>query len=171
MLAAELVPLAVDRSQSRIEVSVKATVGSFVGHLADYDLSLEVDPVEKRVNSAQLSFKFSDVKTGEEKRDKHMHKWQETEKFPDVSFSLRGLEPTADGRFEASGQLAFHGQTQAIQFPVSVLQEGEEYLIEGEAVVDTRLFGLPIIRMFLALKVNPLVTVRLSVRGTVEAPQ
>ncbi|MGY8718865.1 MAG: YceI family protein [Verrucomicrobiia bacterium] len=171
LAAAESVPLVVDRSQSRIEVDVKATVGSFVGHLADYDLSIEVDPVEKRVNSATLSFKFSDVETGEAKRDKHMHKWQDTEKFPDVSFILRRLESTVDGRFNASGQLALHGQTQAIQFPVSVLQEGEEYLVEVEAVVDTQLFGLPIIRMFLALKVDPLVTVRMSVRGTATEPK
>lgn len=171
LAAAELVPLVVDRSQSRIEVDVKATVGSFVGHLADYDLSIEVDPIEKRVNAATLSFKFSDVKTGEDKRDKKMHQWQETEKHPDASFLLRRLEPMADGRFNASGQLAFHGQTQAIQFPVSVLQEGEEYLIEGEAVVDTQVFGLPIIRLFLALKVDPLVTVRMSVRGTIAEPK
>jgi len=167
LTASEGAPLVIDRDQSRIEVDVKATMGSFVGHLADYDLSVEVDPTGKQVTAAQLSFKFSDVETGEEKRNKHMHKWQETDKFPDVSFKLHRLEPQADGRFSAVGQLEFHGQTQAIHFPVSVLQEDGEYLIEGEAVVDTQLYGLPIIRMFLALKVDPLVTVRMSVRGTV----
>ncbi|WP_221031390.1 YceI family protein [Actomonas aquatica] len=157
--------LSVDHKQSRIEVDVKATMGSFVGHLADYDATIAVDESGSAVKSAVIAFKFADVKTGEDKRDHHMHDWQETEKYPDARFELVKLAPAEGGAFDATGKLTLHGQTQELSFPVQITTEGDTLVIDGEAVVNTERFGLPIIRKFLALKVNPDVTVRFHLQG------
>lgn len=139
-------PLRWDRDQSRVDIDVKATVGSFVGELNDWTANVEVDPATMRVEQAEFGFKFLDVTTGEEKRDKHMHKWQQTDKFPDGRFEMTSLVPGESGDFQATGKLTLHGQVQELTFPVSILTEDQKVMIAGEAELDTsrldcRLFG------------------------------
>jgi len=128
-------------------------------------VTVEVDGATPQVTSAELAFRFSDVKTGEDKRDKNMHDWQETEKFPDGHFKLSELAADPEGGYVATGSFTFHGVTQPLQFPVQVMTEGEVMIIDGEVVIDTQKFGLPIIRLFFALKVNPEVTVLFHLQG------
>ena len=167
--AAATTSLMVDRELSKVEIDVRATMGSFVGHLDDYTAILRYDRDSEQVDSAEIKFNFAAVKTGEEKRDRHMHEWQETETYPDGHFVLWQLAPGADGGgATATGELTFHGHTQKLEFPVTILTEDQTVVIDGETVIDTQQFGLPIIRMFLALKVNPLVTIRFHLHTTLQ---
>lgn len=160
-------PLGVDKPHSHIDVVVKATVDSFIGHLDDYEAKVVVDTEKNHIQSACLSFKFSDVKTGKDKRDEKMHEWQDTTRHPDGAFTLSSLDPAKDGRWLASGTLSFHGTTRPIAFPVTVTTDHHLYAIDGEAQIDTREYGLPVIRMMGFLKVDPLVQVRFHLQGTV----
>ncbi|RXK52872.1 YceI family protein [Oleiharenicola lentus] len=161
---AQAAQLACDPAQSRIEVIVKATVDSFTGRLAKFEPSITLAP-DGRVTAASVRFHFSDVETGKEKRDKAMHEWQQTDRFPDGEFLLESLTPQADAAWLARGRLTFHGHTQLLEFPVTVVTQGDVCAIDGEAVVDTRTFDLPVIRMMGLLKVDPLVHVRFHLQG------
>lgn len=159
-------PLTIDLEQSHIEIAVKVTVDSFTGKLSRFDSAVGVGD-DGRVVSARLAFRFLDVMTGKDSRDKAMHKWQETEKFPDGEFVLTSLEPAAapDSGLVAVGRLTFHGVTRELRFPASVIRDAENYSIDGDAAINTQEFGLPIIRMMGMLKVDPLVHVRFHLRG------
>jgi polyisoprenoid-binding protein YceI len=156
--------LVCDPAQSRIEIVVKATVDSFTGHLANYEPLVTIGP-DGRIAAVRLRFHFADVRTGKEKRDKAMHEWQQTERFPDGEFELVSLTPGNDASWRAQGRLTFHGKTQTLDFPVTIVTQGEVCAIDGEAVVDTREFDLPVIRMLGLLKVDPLVHVRFHLQG------
>ena len=156
----------IDREQSHIEIEVNATAGSFVGHLADYQAEIFLEPETTMVQRAEVSFQFLDVKTGEDKRDRHMHDWQETDKFPDGRFELGEIEEQADGSFKAKGKLSLHGVWQEITFPVTILTAGSVVSIDGEAALNVTDFGLPVIRKFLILTVDPVVTVRFHLQGS-----
>lgn len=160
-------PLSIDPAQSRVEVIVKATVDSFTGTLDAYKADITVDA--GRVTAATISFRFADVHTGKPARDEAMHEWQDTPKHPDGVFTLKTIETAADGRLTARGALVLHGVSREIAFPISVTTDHRLYAIDGEAPLDTREFGLPIIRKFGLLKVNPLVKVRFHLQGTVAA--
>lgn len=159
--------LAVDRAQSRIEIFVKATVDSFTGTLGDYQPVVRIDPATGRVVAAEVRFRFADVKTGKPERDEQMHTWQDTARHPDGKFVLRQLVPDdgTAGRHEAAGALILHGVSQEISFPVTITTDRHLYSIDGEATLDTRMFGLPIIRKFGVLKVDPSVRVRFHLQG------
>lgn len=161
-------PLAVDAAQSRVEVVVKASVDSFTGKLAKFEPTVAVGE-DGRVSSARLAFRFRDVLTGKEGRDKAMHKWQDTEKFPDGVFVLTSLEaaPAPATSLVAIGRLTLHGVARDLRFPVTVGREGEIYAIDGDATIDTREYGLPVIRMLALLKVDPLVHVKFHLQGRV----
>ena len=161
------VPLVIDFKQSHIEIAVKATVDSFTGALENYDAGVWVDSATGAVTKARVAFQFDDVKTGKTDRDAAMHEWQDTPKHPDGLFSLAKLTLNESGAMTATGTLSLHGQEREIEFPASVTREGDLYAIDGEATLDTQNFGLPIIRKFLLLKVDPLVRVNFHLQGTV----
>ncbi len=169
MSAAEA-PLTIDKASSHVEIAVKATADSFVGKLADYVATVLVDRDTGAVTTSKVAFHFSDVKTGNEKRDREMNEWQQTEKFPDGDFTLDSLTAVSPEKFTVRGRLTLHGSTHDISFPASIAREGARVTVDGEAVVDTRVFGLPVIRKFAVLKVDPLVTVRFHLAGAVAAP-
>lgn len=160
-------PLVVDRAQSRIDVAVKATMDSFVARLAAYEPEISVAETGAIIG-ARLAFHFRDVMTGKDGRDKAMHKWQETQKYPDGLFVLTALQPGEGGQATASGRLTLHGVARDVTFPVSIHRDGARYALDGEVPVDTREFGLPGIRMFAVLKVDPVVHVRFHLQGTTE---
>ncbi len=168
-LSAAEAPLAVDKAGSRVEIAVKTTVDSFVGKLPNYVATVTVERETGAVTAAKIAFHFSDIRTGDEKRDHDMNVWQETVKFPDSDFTLVVLALDAPGKFTAHGRLTLHGVTHELSFPVTIARAGGSLTVEGEAVVDTRLFGLPVIKKFMVLKVDPLVTVRFHLVGALPA--
>lgn len=159
--------LAIDQSQSRIDIAVKATVDSFVGRLDAYQSSITLAE-DGNIAGARLDFRFRDVVTGKEGRDKAMHKWQQTDAFPEGAFVLNSLEPADGANAMATGRLTFHGVTREMRFPVFVNRDGMRYAIDGDATLDTREFGLPVIRMMGLLKVDPMVHVRFHLQGLAE---
>ncbi len=166
--AADL-PLSIDAAHSQVEIVVKATVDSFTGSLSTYDASVSVDPATEHVTAARFAFKFSDVKTGNDDRDEQMHEWQDTPAHPDGVFELTRIERDPAGAAHAVGTLTFHGVAKEMSFPVSVSHDAGRYAIDGDATVDTRRFGLPIIRKFMVLRVDPEVHVRFHLQGSIEA--
>jgi len=156
--------LLIDPAQSRIDIAVQATVDSFTGHLQHCEPVVTLGE-DGAILAVRVPFHFRDVVTGKAKRDAAMHDWQQTDKFPDGEFVLGSLTPLAAGRFTAKGVLTFHGAAHELSFPVAVTTDHALYAVDGEAVIDTRDFGLPIIRMFAVLKVDPLVKVSFHLQG------
>lgn len=168
--AAEPAALGIDTANSKIEIAVKVTVDSFVGHLDAYQASIALDPGTHAVQTASLSFRWSDVKTGKPERDKQMNEWQHSEEYPTGQFTLVNLAPAgATGTQQASGTLALHGHTHEVTFPVTIHLNGNVESIDGDAPVDVRDYGLPVIRKFGVLKVDPVVHVRFHLQGPIPA--
>ena len=156
--------LDIDPSLSRVDIVVQATVDSFTGHLQHLAPRITLDDTGA-IASVLVPFHFRDVATGKAKRDAAMLEWQQTDKFPDGEFVLSSLIPLRPGRFTAQGRLTFHGLTRDLNFPVAVTTDHALYAIDGDAIIDTREFGLPIVRVFGLLKVDPLVKVSFHLQG------
>ena len=156
--------LQIDPAQSRIDIIVQAPMDSFTGHLKKCEPIITLGD-DGAIASVRVPFHFRDIDTGKAKRDTAMHEWQQTDKFPDGEFVLASLTPGQPGRFTAHGELTFHGVKHELTFPVAVTTDHALYAIDGEAVLDTRDFGLPIIKVFALLKVDPLVKVSFHLQG------
>lgn len=155
--------LKVDKDRSRIQVDAKATGHSFTGTLADYEATVSGSESTLEPGAVTLTWKFTDLKTGEEKRDKEMIKW------------LGGGGPTGsfvftktwkdDGKTYAQGTLKFHGVSKTIAFPYTAKKEGDWVTIDGTASFSYTDFGLPIISTMAVMKVNPGLSVRFHLVG------
>ncbi len=175
LLALWLVPAAVaaagdpmvivDSAQSQVDISVKATVDSFVAHLVDFETSLTTAPQTGQITAAVFRFNFASIKTGNTDRDRDMNEWQQTPKFPDVVFTLVALDAGSDGRTVARGQLRFHGIEKTVSFPVVIEIKKPVVTVDGDVTIDTRDYGLPVIKKYLFLKVDPVVAVHFHLQG------
>lgn len=157
-----------DKEKCFIDVDVKATVDSFTGHLDRYDLTVPVDASGK-IKDAVLNFKFADLKTGKPDRDKAMLEWLGN---PDAAgnFDLGLLALAPDGQGQASGKLAFHDDTQFVEFPVHITVKDGVYTVTGQTTIDYRRWGLKKIRKFGVMTVDPEVTIRFQFVGSLPAP-
>ena len=167
VLAAE-VPLQIDKEHSHIEAEVKSTLDNFSAKLTAYNATILADPANQQIRSAQLKFRFADLNTGKEKRDDEMRHWEQIDQFPDCVYVLDALLPAAGSTFNARGKLTLHGVTKEITFLVTlVFKSPDSCTIDAELPIDTRDYGLPIIRNFGLLKVNPVLQVKFHLEGHV----
>jgi polyisoprenoid-binding protein YceI len=160
-------PLAVDKAHSEFDFEVKATMHSFTGKVSDYDAQLVADAETQTIKEARVRFSFAAAQTGDKKRDREMLEWEENSQYPDVVFVLSSLAAAGQGRYNAVGQLTFHGVTKVVSFPVALSVTNEHtYSVDGDTDIDVREYGLPIIRKFGMLKVQPVVKVRFHLQAS-----
>ena len=158
-------PLVIDPGHSRIEVAVKASLHSFTGQLDRYEAFVALDD-QGNVKQARVRFDFHAFTTGKPDRDKAMHAWEQTDTFPLGEFVLTALRPAPGGQgFEATGNFTFHNVTRSVTFPITISHDGTLYAIDGQVSLDTRDYGLPVIRMMAVLRVDPVVVVRFHLQG------
>lgn len=156
-------PLKIDRSRSFVDVDVDATK-NFTAHLDAYEATVNVDDTGK-IKTAAFTFKFTDLKSGNDTRDADMIKWLGGG-VPEGRFELGNLALTPDGQGQVSGRLTFHGVTERIEFPVTVTRADGTYVITGETTIDHRNWKLKIIRKALVFSVTPEVKIRFKLTGT-----
>ncbi len=159
-------PLGIDPANSTLSIDVRATGDSFTATLANFTATVAVDAIDPSASTGGVSFRVADIKTGNDKRDRKMNGWFETDRFPEGQFKLSQLiRDGSSDRYRASGILTLHGKEKAVEFPVTIVPSATTWTLEGEAVIDTRDFGLPVIRMFGLLTVDPQVKVRFHLQA------
>lgn len=159
-------PLKVDPSAVKLTVDAHATMHSFTGTVAHPAVTVEADPAAGAITAATVRFAWADLKTGDKARDKEMLEWA-TAKSAEGVFILVKLAPggSADA-FTATGTLALNGQTRELSFPVKIVRTAAGWDISGEAKIDHRDWGLPKIRKFGMLTVDPVVTIRFALSAS-----
>jgi polyisoprenoid-binding protein YceI len=160
-------PVIVDKGRSDVEIAVKATIGSFVAKLQDYEVSVTLAQETGSVTATVFRMNFATVRTGDTDRDRDMTDWEQAGRYPDVVFTLTSLEPGAGAKYTAHGRLLFHGVDRPISFPMSVEMRQRQVDMQGAATVDTREFGLPVITKYLLLKVDPIVRLQFHLQGRI----
>ena len=157
--------LKVDKDKSRIQVDAKATGHSFTGTLQDYTVTVSGNTSELRPTAFSLSWNFTDLKTGDKKRDKKMIEW------------LGGGTPKGTFRFikswkkngktYAMGKITIKGVSKTVSFPYTAKREGNWITIDGTASLDYEDFKLPIIRAVAVMTVDPKLKVRFHIVGQI----
>ncbi|RYD64197.1 MAG: hypothetical protein EOP84_32945, partial [Verrucomicrobiaceae bacterium] len=145
--------LKIDPNKSRIQVDAKATGHEFTGTLSTFTAKVSGDDAALTPSAVDLTWKFSDLKTADEKRDKEMIKWLGGG-APEGSFTF--TKTWADkGKTYAMGNLKIHGISKAVSFPYIAKKEDTWVTIDGVASLDYQDFGLPLIRAMAVMTVNP----------------
>jgi polyisoprenoid-binding protein YceI len=156
----------VDASRSRIEVDAKATGHSFAGSLGKYAIKVEGDAVSHQPSALDLTWDFTDLKTGDEKRDKEMIKWLGGG-TPKGSFTFVKSWDEKPGGGNAQGTLILNGVSKSVYFPYTVTVDGDWVTIDGKVSLDYQNFKLPLIRAMVVMTVDPKLVVRFHLVGKI----
>ena len=156
----------VDKGKSSVLIDVKATGDSFTGKLNTYKITIQGDKDSQKPSKVAMNWNFVNLKTGKSKRDSKMISW--LEKKTNGSFVLTSFTKRTDGRMWAKGKMTMHGVTRDIEFPAKVIAKNGRMTVRGTAVVDTRKFKLPVIKMIGLFKVDPIVKIRFTFRGSLK---
>ncbi len=162
-------PWQVDSSRSSVQVVVKATVDSFVAEVPVYEVDVDLTPGRWESTRAAFRCTFNAVQTGKKGRDEEMLHWYGDATDGKVEFQMQEVVPGKPGEWEARGTLLLHGVRRSISFPVVFGDDGSTQVIDGEVPLDTRDFGLEVIKKVWVLKVDPVVRVRFHLQGKVRA--
>jgi polyisoprenoid-binding protein YceI len=162
--SAQSATLEVDARRSKIEVAVTSTVHDFEGELTNYQASIEWSPQDRLPAKTDLLFDFKDLKTGSQARDKEMLKWLKYSINPKAAFHLTGWKQDGTDAI-ALGDLTIHEVKKAIQIPVLVKKDGDDYDLTGAVGLDYRDFNLPVIRKALLFSVDPHLKVTFHLKG------
>jgi polyisoprenoid-binding protein YceI len=157
--------LVLDHERSVVEVEVHDTFGTFTGRLQRFEAAVDIDPAGPTVQRAEVDFKFADLRTGRARRDLDMLEWENEAEYPAVRFHLEGQITARGGPVRVRGRLAMHGVERGVYFPVSFLVEGPVCSVDGVVELDYRDYGLPLIRKYLLLTVDPRLRVRFHLQG------
>jgi polyisoprenoid-binding protein YceI len=158
-----------DRPRSAVELQVHATFDTFVVRLEQFRADIRVDPGARAVEHVELGFLMTDLRTGRLQRDRHMLEWEEAERFPAVTFRLEGRVGSAAGPSPVRGVVTLHGVEHEVAFNVTFLMQDAVASIDGEAEIDYRDHGLPLIRKYWVLRVDPVLRVRFHLQGRIGA--
>ncbi len=157
----------VDKEKSRVQVDASATGHAFTGTLADYKATAEGNAGTLEPATFKLDWKFKDLKTADDKRDKEMIKWLK-EGDPAGKFTFEKSWKGKDGKTYAMGKLVIHGVTKDISFPYTVKKDGDWVTIDGVAGLDYTNFNLPVIRSMAVMTVDPKLKVRFHIVGKIQ---
>ncbi|WP_046080232.1 YceI family protein [Halomonas sp. HG01] len=139
LAAASLVPLAqaqaadyaidTDGQHAFVQFKISHLGFSYIlGSFEEFDGGFSYDPENPEASSANLEVEVDSLTTNHAERDKHIlsDDFLDAAEYPTASFASTGFEPTGEGEGVLTGDLTLHGETQAIEMPVTLLGEGDD---------------------------------------------
>ena len=122
--------LDVDKTKSRIQADAQATGHSFTSSLNDYKATVSGDASSLLPSGFNLGWNFSDLDTGDVKRNTEMIKWLGGGK-PKGSFKFTKSWTDKAGKKSAMGDLTINGVSKTISFPFTAKKDGDWITIDG----------------------------------------
>lgn len=136
VLAAQAVPthelhLQIDPAQSGADILLSGNFHTVEGSFTLKQGDIEYDPATGKA-SGEIVFDATSGKTGDDGRDKKMHKDViESKRFPEIAFrpdhAEGTLAPSGDSTLQVHGMFSIHGAEHEITIPVTVHLEGSTW--------------------------------------------
>ncbi len=107
----------VDLEHSTIEFRVAhMVVSKTAGRFMDYTGFVDMDAEAGTIKAIEATIKTASVTTNHEKRDAHLRNadFFDVEKYPTMTYRMKNYKKTAEGGYQAVGDLTLHGVTKEV---------------------------------------------------------
>jgi polyisoprenoid-binding protein YceI len=119
----------IDNSHSDVGFSVRHMVFAKVrGHFTKWNAQLAFDPANPAKSSVEVSIDASSIDTREAQRDAHLRSpdFLDVERFPNLTYKSRRVEPAGDKKYKVAGDLTIHGVSREVALDVEELGRGKD---------------------------------------------
>jgi polyisoprenoid-binding protein YceI len=112
--------------QSELSFVAKQMGVPINGHFKKFDAQVNFDAAKLAASKVAFTVDMGSATLGSPEMDSDLPKatWFNTPKFPQATFTSSVFKALGAGKFEVTGQLSIKGQTQAVQVPLSMAQNG-----------------------------------------------
>jgi polyisoprenoid-binding protein YceI len=154
-------------TKSTLAADVKASPPhSFTCTATTFQTDLQINPQTLEVTKAVCRFKFADIDSEKEKRDKKMRGWMNIEHYPEATFTLTSVKASdVAGEHIGVGQFTMHGVSREIEIPFTINREGKTIVLDGATEFDYTEWSLPVVRL-LFFSVKPTLKPHFHLEGT-----
>jgi polyisoprenoid-binding protein YceI len=98
------------------------------GHFTKWNAQLAFDPANPAKSSVEVSIDASSIDTREAQRDAHLRSpdFLDVERFPNLTYKSRRVEPAGDKKYKVAGDLTIHGVSREVALDVEELGRGKD---------------------------------------------
>lgn len=158
----------IDFNRSWVEAIAESTLHDFKAVPETYDCKIQLTE-DLKISAVSFSFRFEELKTGKEKRDREMRRWLKTDYFPELTYVMTTYRQEGSQQI-IEGTLSFHNRNQQVRIPIQIEQTAHGLVIKGKTSIDVTDFGLKKYRAFGFLSVKPVVRVHFQLLGALVKP-
>ncbi len=117
----------IDPVHSTVSFKVRHFFTEVPGRFKDFSGTITVDLEDLEQSSAEATINAASIDTANEKRDKHLRSadFFDVEKYPEIVFKTKGVEPTGEEAAKVKGQLTIHGVTKEVELDAKLLGKGK----------------------------------------------
>ena len=138
--------LQLDPAKSGADITLGGNLHTVEGSFLAKRGAIHYDPATGKA-SGEVVFDATSGKTGNDSRDKKMHKDViESARFPEIAFRPDRAEGTfaveGDSTLQVHGQFAIHGAEHEVTFPVTVHLEGSTWTAKAAFTVPYAKWGM-----------------------------
>ena len=143
---AKQLQLQLDPARTGADITLVGNLHTVEGSFLSKRGSIHYDPAT-RAASGEIVFDATSGKTGNDSRDKKMHKDViESARFPEITFHPdRGegtLAASGDSTLQVHGQFSIHGAEHEVTFPIVVHLEGNTWTAKASFTVPYTKWGM-----------------------------
>ena len=119
----------IDTSHSSVDFVVRHMVVSKVrGTFGKWSGEIELDPQDPAKAKASARIEVASIDTREAQRDGHLKSadFFDAEKFPEITFTSKRIEPKSATEVRVVGDLTIHGETREVVLEAELLGRGKD---------------------------------------------
>jgi len=144
LTGAAATPWAVDREASRIELAVRAFGGSHTGRFSEWGGEIVFDPAEPEQTRAVIVVQSDSLVMTPAMASRRATgpAFLDADRYPQIRFDLRSLQPLGGGRYTARASVTMKGVTRPVAFPVDLRLAADRAHLTGAFVLNRADFGI-----------------------------
>ena len=130
---------------SEIKFTIKNLGLNVSGNFKGLKGNMVFDKANLSMSSFNVSVEVATINTGIEARNNHLKKEEyfDVAKYPEISFVSKKISnSTKEGELFLEGDITIKGVAKSISFPFTATAKGNDYLFEGEFMLNRRDFGV-----------------------------
>ena len=153
--------------KSQVFFDASYPLGTFSGRTEQVQGDFRADPADLKLGvTGSLQINPLTIRTGEEGRDRDMWKMLQTNQYPEIRYTVDGLEASfasvterPDVLLTINGRLSIRGVERPISFPGRIRRRDDGIWVRGETTIKMSDFSIPPPRrLFMRVKDSLLVS-------------
>jgi len=141
---ASAAPLKTDPAASSVSAVFKQMNVPVEAKFKSFNAQLDYDAARPEAAKARLDIGTASLDIGDEEYNREVTKkeWFNSAQYPTATFVSTSIKPAGAGKLAVAGKLTIKGRTADVNFPLTVRQQGNKQVFEGQLPIRRLAFNI-----------------------------